>query len=155
MREVYELYYEELVYFGLKLVRDRQVVEDIVIDSFLALFESDSNPVGAKQRLYTAVKHKCLNHLRSLQQRGAIISRLFTEENIELEIIETRLLVILNKAIDDLPIESKQVIQMYYMDEMTCVDIAGILNKPTATIRSIKRFALDKLFNLMKLKREI
>lgn len=38
---------------------------------------------------------------------------------------------------------------------MTCVDIAGILNKPTATIRSIKRFALDKLFNLMKLKREI
>lgn len=151
METIYRLYYDELVYFGGKLVRDKQAVEDIVIDSFLKLFESDYNPLDARRTLYLIVKNKCLNHLRSLKQRGVIVLSLFDEAYIDREIIEYGVLKGLFNALNELSSESKSIIEMYYFEEMSCVEIGHELNKPPDTIRSLKRHAIDKLFKTIKI----
>lgn len=151
MKEIYELYYDELVYFGFKLVRDRPVVEDIVIDSFLKIHKETYSIVRARRTLYIIVKNKCLNHLRSIEQRGLIITRLFDEEYIDKEMIEVGVLKGLFNAINKLSQVDKSIIQMYYFDEMSCIEIGRELNKPADTVRSLKRYAIEKLFKTIKI----
>lgn len=152
MKEIYELYYEELIYFGFKIVHDRQVVEDIVIDSFLKLHENIYHDmVRARRTLYLIVKNKCLNHIRSIEQRGAIISRLFDEEYIDREIIEAGVLKGLHKAINGLSTESRSIIRMYYFEDMSCEDIGRKLNRLSSTVRSLKRNAIERLFKTIKI----
>ena len=144
MKELYELYYERLVYFGQKFIADRQVVEDIAIDVFVNIFERGYE--NAKYALFTAMKNGCMNHVRNEERRHVIIDRLFTEEDIELEIIESGVVKILMSALDKLPAESKQVLQMFYFDGKSCVEIGHEINKPADTVRSLKRSGLNNLF---------
>lgn len=152
METIYRLYYDELVYFGFKIIHDRPVVEDIVIDSFLKLNENTYHDVAhARRALYIIVKNKCLSHIRSTDQRGAIIARLFDEEYIDREMIEAGVLKGLFNAINKLSLESKSIIEMYYFDDMSCVEIGSALNKPADTVRSLKRHAIERLFKTIKI----
>lgn len=148
MKELYEKYYERLVYFGLKLIDDRQAVEDIVIDTFVKLYELKyEHPEFA---LFTFVKNGCVNHKRNHRSRQRIIKNIFTECEVENEIIESGVIKILTDAVKALPEESRRVIEMYYFEEMTCVEIGAAINKLPDTVRSIKRYALARLMNLTK-----
>jgi RNA polymerase sigma-70 factor (ECF subfamily) len=147
MKELYELYYIRLVYFGMKFIKDRQVVEDIVIDSFIKLHDKGyENP---KYALFTTVRNGCLSDLRNDNRRREIINELFTEEYAEQQVIESGVIKLLMEAVDKLPVESKRVIKMFYFEDKTCVEIGALLGKLPDTIRSIKRFALHKLFKLI------
>lgn len=148
MKELYELYYERLVYFGLKLIADKQVVEDIVIDSFVALFEKGYEQTGGV--LFIMVKNKCANHARNEKRRHLINDKLFDEEYFEAEIIESGVVKLLMAAVDKLPPDERRVIEMFYFDDKSCVEIACELNKKSDTIRSLKRHGLTKLFKLIK-----
>lgn len=151
MKEIYELYYEELIYFGLKIVRDKQVVEDIVIDSFLKVHGTIYDNINIKRTLYFIVRNKCLNYLRSIKQRGAVIISFFDEEYMDREMIESGVIKCLLKAVEELPPIDKSIIEMYYFDEMSCVEIGLELNKPSATVRSLKRYAIERLFKTIKI----
>jgi RNA polymerase sigma-70 factor, ECF subfamily len=148
VKELYELYYERLVYFGRRFIADRQAVEDIAVDVFVRLFESGYK--NAEYALFTAMKNACKNHVRNEDRRHLIIDRLFTEEIAELEIIESGVIKILMSALDKLPAESKQVIEMFYFDGKSCVEIGHEINKPADTVRSLKRSGLNNLFKKLK-----
>jgi len=144
LKELYELYYERLVYFWRKFIADRQVVEDLAIDVFIKVHEHGY--VNAEYALFTVMKNMCANHVRNEDRHHAIINRLFTEEDIEREIIESGVIAILMAALNKLPPESKQVIEMFYFDEKSCVEIGHEINKSADTVRSLKRSGLNNLF---------
>lgn len=152
METIYRLYYDELIYFGNEMVKDRQVVEDIVIDSFLKIRDAAYDNVRARRTLYVIVRNKCLNYLRSVKQHEAIIVSFFDEEYIDREMIEAGVIKGLLNALDELsPPEYKNIIKMYYFEEMSCISIGKELNKPSNTIRSLKRHAIAKLFKTIKI----
>lgn len=153
MKEIYNQYYTQLIYFGLKLIKNNQVVEDIVIDCILKFFELKYPHRLANVILYSCVKGKCLNYLRNQKTRNKINTKNFDEEYIELQAIESRFMKIVTDAIDNLTPDYKEVIVMYYIEEKSCIEIARLLNKLPATIRSLKRHALNKLIDLRKIKR--
>ena len=144
MKELYEQYYERLVYFGRRFIADRQVVEDLAIDVFIKVHEHGY--VNAKYGLFTIMKNMCANHVRNEDKHHVIIDRLFTEEDIEREIIESGVIAILMAALGKLPPESKQVIEMFFFDGKSCVEIGREINKPADTVRSLKRSGLNNLF---------
>jgi RNA polymerase sigma factor (sigma-70 family) len=143
LKELYELYYERLVYLGQKFIADRQVVEDLAIDVFIRVHEHGYK--NAKYGVFTIMKNLIANHVRNEDRRHAIIDRLFTEEIFELEIIESGVVKRMMAAIEKLPPESREVIQMYYFHEKSCIEISRELNKPADTIRSLKRSGLNNL----------
>lgn len=152
METIYRLYYDELIYFGNKMVRDRQVVEDIVVDAFLKLHGTNYSDIRSRRTLYVIVRNKCLNYLRSIKQRAAVIVSFFDEEYIDREMVEAGVLKGLFNALNELsPPEYKSIIEMYYFEEMTCVAIGRELNKPSDTIRSLKRHAIEKLIKTIKI----
>jgi RNA polymerase sigma factor (sigma-70 family) len=154
MKEIYETYYTQLIYFGLKILKNNQpVVEDIVIDCILAFIDKGYARRLANGILYACVKNKCLNYLRSNKAHERIVSREFDEEYYEMQVLESRLIQLLNDAIHTLPADEKTVVIMYYLEEKTCVQIAALLNKTPATVRSLKRHGLNKLVNLNHLRR--
>lgn len=137
-----------LVYYGCKFIADIQVVEDIVTEAFLRY---DKACYTDERFLYLFVKQRCLNHIRDLKQRPVVeISESLLNQPIENEIIETGLLSSLQGCIDKLPPESKKVLLMFYIDGKECKQIALELGKPESTIRSIKRYAVYLLRNMIK-----
>lgn len=150
MEEIYKLYYQELVYYAMKFICDKQAAEDVVIDSFMKFTELNCKADSPRAMLYECVKNRCLDHLKTLE-RHAAINRNLIEEDAPFHMLEANVLKILSAAIDKLPSESRQVINLYYIEEKSCIEIGRLLHKPASTIRSIKRYALIKLFNLMKL----
>lgn len=148
MKELYEQYYDRLVYYGQKFIADRQAVEDIAVDVFVRLFESGYK--NAEYALFTAMKNACKNHVRNEEKRHLIIDLIFTEEYTELEIIESGVVKILLAAIDKLPEESRRVIKMFYFEEKSCVEIGLLLNKSADTVRSLKRHGLNSLLKKLQ-----
>ncbi len=147
MKELYEENYEALVYFGLKFIDDKQAVEDIVIDAFIRLHTSGyKNP---KFALFTIVKNACHNYLRDEKNHHIIIDGIFSEKYAELQIIETGVVTMLRAAIDRLTPERKEVIELYFLQGKTCVEIGLLINKLPATVRSLKRHALANLFAIL------
>jgi RNA polymerase sigma factor (sigma-70 family) len=144
MKELFDKHYESLVYFGLKFINDKQAVEDIVIDAFMAVHAG--HYIKPEFALYTIVKNSCHNHFRNQQRRQTIVDGIFTEEYAELQIIETGVLRLLMNAIDRLSPDRKEVIELFFLDGKTCVEIGLLINKLPATVRSLKRHALTDLF---------
>jgi RNA polymerase sigma factor (sigma-70 family) len=154
MKEVYERYYLQLVYFGCKLISDRQAVEDIVVDCIVNFIQHGYAPHLTRRILYACVKNKCINHTRSQETHDKINTKLFDEEYVELQVVESRLIGLLTEAIYTLPKDCRDVIIMYYLEEKKCVDIARLLNKTPSTVRSLKKYGLNKLVNLKQIMRE-
>lgn len=154
MKEVYERYYEQLVFFCRKFVNDKHAAEDIVTDCMVKFFEHKYPYHLASAILYKCVQRSCQNYDRNNKTRNKIKERLFfDEEYIELQILESRLIKILNDCVHALPPDCRDVIIMYYLEEKTCTEIARLLNKTPATVRSLKRHGLNKLVSLKKLNR--
>lgn len=152
MKEVYEQYYTQLVYFGCKLIDDRQEVEDIVVDCIVKFFEHGYAYKLAKPILYKCVKNKCINYTRNIKRHDAINTKNFNEEYIALEVVEAGVIKIISDALYTLTDDRRKVVTMYYLEEKTCLQIAKLLNKTPATVRSLKRHALNDLFKLKHLK---
>lgn len=147
MTHLYTQYYQALVYFGMKMLHNKTVVQDIVIDSIIKVYNKRYNNI--KYTLYLTVRNRCIDVIRRSKRQGA--EELDEQQpDIIHEQIEAEVLSQLTKAIGELPDESRQVIELYYYQDKQCIEIGKLLHKPAATVRSIKRYALNKLLNLMK-----
>lgn len=69
-RQLFELYYQRLVVFAHKYLGDLESARDIVQDLFVDLYESRhsmSIQTSLKSYLYSAVRNRCLNHIKHEQ----------------------------------------------------------------------------------------
>lgn len=146
MEDIFRKYYQELVYYGLKFIKNKQAVEDIVEDCFLKIFRDGYDPVTVRRYLYLSVKTHCIDFIRKTRRRDRIEKGMPQEESVELNILEAEVMRQLNAALESLPEESRKVVELYYLEEKQCAEIAYMLHKPVATVRSLKRYALNQLF---------
>jgi len=66
-QQLFERFYRKLVVFAMKYIGDLEVARDLVQDLFLSIYESRrsiSIQTSLKSYLYSAVKNRCLNHIR-------------------------------------------------------------------------------------------
>ena len=118
-------YQKRFIRFAIFYVRDEMYAEDIVMESFMYYWEnrhklpSDTN---VPAYILTTVKHKCIDHLRSLQSRQDISgeaeqldfwelsSRIVTLENFEpSEIFTSEIETLVKKTLDSLPEQTRKI----------------------------------------------
>lgn len=142
LEQAFNAYYKELVYFGNKMIVNREAAEEIVADVFVALKNPEID--GLRPYLYKAVKNRCLNYLESIKNKGKIVELNGDEWAEAAAIIEVDYLKKLEEAVKQLKRSEKQVIDLLISGKTT-TEAAEILGKSVDNIRSIKRHAVDRL----------
>ncbi|TJY61539.1 RNA polymerase sigma-70 factor [Sphingobacterium alkalisoli] len=149
----FDLHYKSLCYFAVPLCQDTQQAEDIVADCFFKLWQNRTEfqtAQNVKAFLYISCRNASLNHLRSLKRRNAAQELYFSqlesgEETILYQIIETEVLHILSREIEELPTKCREVFKMIYIENKKTDEIADLLGISVKTVRGHKARAIELL----------
>lgn len=145
--ELYQRYHQLVYFVAYKLCKNDADAQDVVQDTFMEIKRSLKdlkNPQYFRLWLYRIIDSKC----KKLFRRNK-----YTLVDIEQDQIQNGILVqeqelpvkhthfqndqeILQKMIEQLPYEQRLAVLLYYMEQMTTLEISQILNVPEGTIKS-------------------
>ena len=134
-------YYALLVLFSFKIIKRKEVSEDIVQDVFVTLWkikETLSKLLKIKPYLYTSTKNKSLNHLKL--QKNTVVSAsseddYYDDENSYLEEKQEQINKV-NKAIEALPEKCKEVFILVKKEGYSYKETAEHLNISVKTVEA-------------------
>lgn len=152
IEEVIDEYGDYLLRVAYLYVKNEATAEDIVQDVFIASYEKQQQFKGeASYRTYLVkmTVNRCHDYFRSwkykrvkLFENIVEISSDRTPERMLIKETEKRELV---EALFTLSITYREVIVLYYYEEMSTVEIAKLLNCPESTVRTRLRRARKQL----------
>lgn len=144
---------EQLTRLAWAIVRDWGLAADAVQETF-ALFAQKYDSIEAEHRrgwLFKTVQFQALNQRRSQLRSNQLVDRLreeptpYSTRSPSANQEQNEQIEQLHRAIDDLPLEQRQVVQMRLGEERGFAEIAEQLNLPLGTVLSRMRLALEKL----------
>jgi RNA polymerase sigma-70 factor (ECF subfamily) len=152
-RKYYNTFYSSLFLFANKYLDDLELSKDVVQEVFFKLLDNnktfDKND-SIKAYLYTSVKNKCLDQLKSSEYR---LKHKLTEENFKIlaseSTFEKELLLeevsrTVDIALNTLPEKCKQIIKLS-MKGYRNIQISEELSISINTVKTQKRIAYQKL----------
>lgn len=135
-------------------VKNRTTAEDIVQDVFISFYQKQEQYRGdASLRTYLVkmTVNRSHDYLRSWTHKRIVLfervigrSTKHTPESAMVENVEKQELV---EALFSLSVTYREVLILYYFEEMTTVEIAKLLECPEATVRTRLRRARKQLEN--------
>lgn len=147
---IFNRQYAPLSYFAFRMVKDKQVAEDLVQDAFVRLWNKHVNFTSmesVRAYLYITVRFTCIDYLkRRVKENGdnAQLSQQ-ADKNILIHLIEAEYIDELYKALLILPPQCVKVIKMMYLQGMTAAEIARSLNISISTVKTQKMRGLAAL----------
>ncbi len=154
-KSLFDTLYAPLCVFANKYLNDLEVSKDIVQDVFIKIWEdkiSYLNENAVKSFLYTLVRNKSLDYLKSRQYKvtdhypAAEIEKLETEAFFLSEVLFIETATIVENAIRTLPDKCAQIIRLG-IREYTNAEIAKELDISINTVKTQKKIAYQKLRN--------
>lgn len=124
-------YYEEILKYCSYHCSDIFYAEDLTQETFLRFFEklSDYRYMGkTRNYLYTIAGNLCKDYYK--KERASLMEELYAEEQISLQKTETENVldkVTIQAALNDLPEELREVIILYYFQELRLAEISNML----------------------------
>ena len=127
------------------LTRNDHDAEDLVQEAYLRAFKSFDSFRGGDGRawLLTIVRNTCYTWLR--QNRAEDLTELFDEEihtlerdssNPETLLLETADAQLLGQALEELPVEFREVLVLRELEGMSYREIADLMSVPVGTVMS-------------------
>lgn len=157
-KDLVEKYTSSIFNFSVRFV-GFDYANDVVQDVFLKVWKNikkfDYNKASFKTWIFTITRNTITDYLR--KKKMVNFSSLDKEEdnfadNIEDDVIlpDEALIKLqdkefLNKLLDEIPINYKEVLILYYQEDMTFGEIGKLLGKPLNTVKSHHRRALIML----------
>ena len=147
-REVFNEFYNSLVYFAMRYVERVEIAEDLVQELFVNLWESKTVHTsynGFKTFLYTSVKHACLDYLKHKNVEEKYLASLNLEDegdDIDLKMMEEELYRLLFKTIDELPDKCRNIF-LLHLEGKGNEEIALLLNLSILTVKTQKKRAMS------------
>lgn len=160
-RMLYDRYVVALRYFAAKYVDDEAVIEDVVQDAFVALWEKRTEfrvENAVKSYLYKAVRNDCLNLIRHRQVENKYAEEMIVEDNQSEffldRVLESEIFQVLLSVFDELSPACKEVYQMS-LDGMSHEKIAEKLGISINTVKKHKNnanhYMKERLKNVLSL----
>lgn len=152
---IFTKYYRTLVLFSMKHGLELTESEDIVMDIFHKVWQRRDkirSAAALNTLLFTFTYNRTLNVLRNIKTRNSINLKLEkndSDEGFEHFIIEEEMLVILDKAIEGLPSQCREVI-LLYLSGKSVSEIAEVLNLSVNTIKTHRTRAIINLRKTME-----
>ncbi|MEQ8472959.1 MAG: RNA polymerase sigma-70 factor [Marinoscillum sp.] len=158
--KIYVEFYPRLVAFAEGYVYSREDGKGIVQNLFVHLWlhpDQLSTPTSLKSYLFTAVKNRCLNHIRDLNisdrhKLQYIEAQLYSQHatNISQEpALEDELL----KQIQELPDQMKEILILKYFKNKRRTEIANLLGISENTVKTQLKRGKKKLLKQLKEKK--
>ena len=157
-------YFVKLVRYAELIVKDIDIAEEIVENTFVKLWENrDTINIqnSQQQYLFKSVQNACLNHLKHIKVENKYKLFLYHHiglndmENHDLEFPITHLLIdelqhLIHQAINDLPVQCKKVFELSRYDHNSNEEIAIKLDISINTVKTHIGRALGKLRIVLK-----
>ena len=157
-KALFNTYYTPLCLFSNKYMNNLDLSKDVVQDVFINVWKKKvvlRSEAEIKSFLYTAVKNKSLDYLKSKYQKTKSphtlddIKKMEKENFFYKEVVVTEASEILEKAINTLPVKCKKIIQLS-LNGLSNKQIAEELSISLNTIKTQKRIAYTRLRPLLK-----
>ncbi len=153
--KLFKLYYSKLIFFANKFVNDMDIAEELVSETFAALWENKqkySFTSSFSGFLFKTVQNRCLNYLKHKKVESEYVNYLFKnnllneascfeEEKLVAKEFETHIL----EAIDNLPERCRQVFKLSRFEQKKNREIADLLQISNKTVERQMTIALEKL----------
>ncbi len=150
--ELFRKYYQKLVYFALKMIKNHDSANEVVQDLFVNFWEKRHQlepRVSLQAYLYRAVYNNCIHlikkeklyqgdELNLMNEPGEDFKNLLEENELELRIFN---------LIEQLPTECKRIFKLSRFDELKYQEIADKLNLSVKTVETQMSRALKFLRN--------
>lgn len=162
--------YERALYYHiLKMVKDKEQVEDLVQEAFVKAFdnlESYNTNYAFSTWLYRIATNHTIDYLRKKKLQTLSIDKPRRTKSGEMEmqledhsaqtdrsIIRKQRQNIVQDAIDELPAKYRKVIRLRHMEEKSYQEISEELGKPLGTVKAHIFRAREMLYKSLKDKR--
>jgi len=153
---IYERHASAAFSLAYRIVGTRNGAEDVSQEAFLSIWRSGARYEQARGSVRTwvlgIVHHRAIDHLRRAgvhARRRAddegLEERFEAAERTDAEVARREEARIVRSAIDTLPAEQVQVIELAYFGGFTHTEIAGLLDAPVGTVKGRMRLGLQKL----------
>ncbi len=139
-----ERYEEKLLRYGRKFLRQPEDIQDIVQDVFVSAYQNiQSFDSGARFSpwIYRIAHNAFVNGLRKSSRNplvhvdfDAFLAHAVYEDPAALEREQEEIKAMIEKSLDSLDYKYREVLILYYLEEMPYKDIADILQVPTGTV---------------------
>jgi RNA polymerase sigma-70 factor (ECF subfamily) len=153
---IYERHSQAAFSLAYRMAGARGVAEDVVQDAFLNIWRSGARYERTRGSVRTwvlgIVHHRAIDALRRSfvhERRRAsdegIEERLETGERTDVEAARHEEAHTVRAALDHLPSEQSQVIELAYFGGFTHTEIATMLDTPVGTVKGRMRLGLEKM----------
>lgn len=144
VQDAYDRYGGELFAFALNALRDRQLAEDVVQETFVRAWRSaarfDPNRGSLRTWLFAITRNGLVDvtRRRAVQAPVAVDARMSDDGSAAIEDPVDRLLssIQLDEALRRLSPEHRQAVVEVHYHGRTCAELAAGLNLPASTVRS-------------------
>lgn len=150
MEQLIEQYSVYLLKLAFVYVKDKQQAEDIVQEVFVQLYTEQKYEERGKMKSYlsTLVVNRCKNYLKSWSYRMVQLKEALLEKPHQPkdQLIESDERQMIGDAIFALPLKYREVLFLYYYEEMKISEIAAsiLLSENTVKTRLVKARQLLK-----------
>jgi len=137
---IFETYFTPLCRFIFLYIKDKDIVEDIVLDMYAHLWEKREQldiRISIKAYLFQSVKNRAFNYIRDNERMFTTPDMLLfdqSEENYTVELNELEVLI--QEAIQALPEKCREVFRRSRVDYQSNKEIAEAMNISTKTVES-------------------
>lgn len=143
-----KFYYKRMCIYALHLVSDTAAAEDIVLETFIGLWQNQDQVRDVKAYLYASVRNRCLNHLR--KQRFLSSENVLEELAAEDPADEAELDFRVWSVLDALPEKMREAFLLCKRDGMSYEDIAIRLGVSVHTVRNHIAKATKKIHRIIE-----
>lgn len=168
--ELVEKYQRALYFHILKMIKDKEQVNDLVQEAFVKAFDNlntYSTNYAFSTWLYRIATNHTIDYLRKKKLKTLSIDEPMKTKDGEMQmqledesagtdrnIIRKQRQDIVQNAIEDLPPKYRKVIEMRHMEEKSYQEIADVLDLPLGTVKAHIFRARELLYKALKDKRE-
>ena len=144
--EIYNRFYDPLVFFARKFLFDPLVAEDIVTELFLKYWQKQdhfNSPIAVKTFLYISTRNACINQNQKFrtQARAKVDLRILAdelEESILHTITRSEILHDIYSSVESLPQQCRKIILLSFLGGLTNKQIARHLQLSVHTVKNQK-----------------
>lgn len=160
LSKLYDRYSAMLFGMLMRILRDQQAAEEVLQDLFLQLWRSAGQFDAARGSLPAWLmaigRNRAISRLRGRRDRevleeeeGDYANTFVSGENIEDEAVRAELARNISAALQQLPVEQRQAVELAYFEGMTQSEIANRTGIPLGTVKTRVRTAMQTLRQML------